>query len=282
MIEKVDNMTNFKSNCHTHTVYCDGKNTAREMIDCAVKKGFSAIGFSGHAPMNFSNTWAMTQENLDKYFFEINSLKKEYADKIDVFCGIELDADYEINKEYSFDYILSSVHQIHGKKRIYSIDYTAEELTECVNAEYDGDWYKMAEEYFKNLAAFVVDNKTDVVGHFDLITKFNRSGCLFDENNPEYQKSALRWVDYIIDNKPYIIFEVNTGAMFRCGNETPYPASFILKRICERGARVTVTSDAHCTEALDYMFDEAKLYCKNCGFKSIWHLTKSGFIEEKI
>ncbi len=275
-------MSNIKSNCHTHTNYCDGKNTAREMIESAVEKGFTALGFSGHIPMNFPNDWAMTQEKLDRYYKEINSLKDEYADKIEILCGIELDADYELKKEYDFDYILSSVHQIHGKKKIYAIDLSAEELSECVNEEYGGSWYEMAEEYFKNLAELVVREKTDVVGHYDLITKFNKNYCLFDESNSAYQKSALKWVDYIIDNKPDVIFEVNTGAMFRCGNETPYPASFILKRIGERGARVTVSSDAHCTNALDFMFKKAKLHCKSCGIDSIWHLTKNGFKEEKI
>ncbi len=275
-------MSTIKSNCHTHTNYCDGKNIAREMIEGAIEKGFTTLGFSGHVPMNFPNEWAMTQENIDQYYTEINSLKKEYADKIEILCGIELDSDYELKKEYDFDYILSSVHQIHGKKRIYAIDYTAEELSECVDVEYGGDWNKMADEYFENFATFVVKEKTDVVGHYDLITKFNKNYCLFDENAPEYRESALRWVDYIIDNKPEVVFEVNTGAMFRCGNETPYPAPFILKRIGERGARVTVTSDAHCVEALDFMFEKARLYCKNCGIDSIWHLTEKGFTEEKL
>lgn len=275
-------MSSIKSNCHTHTNLCDGKSTAREMIEGAIEKGFTTLGFSGHVPMNFPNEWAMTHENLDKYYEEVNSLKKEYADRIDILCGIELDSDFELKKDYDFDYILSSVHQIHTGDRIYAIDLITEELSECVNTEYGGDWSKMAEEYFGNLARFAVSAKTDVVGHYDLITKFNKNFCLFDENNPEYQKSALRWLDYIIDNRPDIVFEVNTGAMFRCGNETPYPASFILKRIGERGARVTVSSDAHCTQALDYMFDRAKKYCKECGIDSIWHLTKNGFTEEKI
>ncbi len=275
-------MSNLKTNCHTHTNYCDGKNTAREMIEGAIEKGFTTLGFSGHAPMNFPNEWAMSQEQLEKYCGVINSLKNEYSDRIEILCGIELDADYELDKDYAFDYILSSVHQIHRKDKIYAIDLSAEELTECVNEEFDGSWSSMADYYFRNLAEFVVREKTDVVGHYDLITKFNKDFALFDETDEEYRKSALKWLDYIIDNKPDAVFEINTGAMFRCGNDTPYPASFILKRIGERGARVTVSSDAHCIDALDFMFEKAKLHCKNCGIDSIWHLTKYGFKEEKI
>ncbi len=271
-----------RTNCHTHTDYCDGKNTAREMIEGAIGKGFSALGFSGHVPMNFPNDWAMTQEKLDGYCAEIKTLKEEYSDRIEILCGIELDADYELNGAYAFDYVLSSVHQLHAGNRIYAIDLSAGELTECVEREFDGDWNKMADAYFESLATFVVREKTDIVGHYDLITKFNKDGRLFDENDPAYQRSALKWVDYIIDNKPDVVFEVNTGAMFRCGNAAPYPAAFILKRIGERGAKVTVSSDAHCPEALDFMFESAVQHCKDCGIDSIWHLTKSGFEEEKI
>ncbi len=275
-------MSAMKTNCHTHTDYCDGKNTAREMIEDAIENGFTLLGFSGHVPMNFRNDWAMTDVGLESYYAEINSLKKEYRDKISVLCGIELDADYELKKQYDFDYILSSVHQLRGKDKIYALDLSADELTECVNKEFDGNWFRMADAYFKRLANFVVRENTDVVGHFDLITKFNKNSCLFDENNPEYMNSALKWLDFILDNKPDVVFEVNTGAMFRCGNETPYPASFILKRIGERGGRVTVSSDSHCIGSIDYMFDKAKRYCKKCGIDSVWHLSKGGFIVEKI
>ncbi len=275
-------MNAIKSNCHTHTKYCDGKNTAEEMVKAAISSGFSALGFSGHAPMNFESGWAMSHKNLELYYNEITALKEKYKDKIQILCGVELDPDYELEKNYKFDYIISSVHQIHKDGKIYSIDYTAEELSLCAKKEYAGNWNKLAEEYFENVADFVVKEKTDVVGHFDLITKFNEASHLFDENNEEYQIAALKSIDRIIDEKPEVVFEVNTGAMFRCGNGRPYPAEFILKRIKKRGGRITVSSDAHCTEALDFAFDKAVSYCKKCGFDEIWHLTADGFICHKI
>lgn len=275
-------MNVMKSNCHTHTVYCDGKNTAEEMIKKAISSGFSVLGFSGHVPMNFESGWAMSQEDLEIYYNEISSLKEKYKDKIEILCGIELDPDYELKKEYDFDYVISSVHQIHKGGKIYSIDYTAEELSFCAEKEYGGNWNKLAEEYFENVADFVIREKTDVVGHFDLITKFNESSHLFDESDEKYQMYALKSIDRIIDEKPDVVFEVNTGAMFRCGNKNPYPAEFILKRIKEKGGRIAVSSDAHCTDALDFAFDEAEAYCKACGFDEIWHITGDGFICQKI
>ena len=38
-----------KQNLHTHTTYCDGKNTVSEMIRSALHKDFDVLGFSGHS-----------------------------------------------------------------------------------------------------------------------------------------------------------------------------------------------------------------------------------------
>lgn len=269
-----------KSNCHTHTLYCDGKNSAEEMILSAIEKGFVSLGFSGHSPMNFENDWAMKEQELSLYVDEVRSLKRKYAKKIDVLCGIELDADHIGVNLNDYDYVIASVHQFHDGDRVYSIDYTAEELTRCVNEMFGGSWNQMAENYYALVSKHVLSGEFDIVGHIDLITKFNDNGNLFDENDPEYQKFALKAVDDIIDERPDILFEINTGAMYRCGNKRPYPAEFILRHIFKRGGRITITSDAHCCEALDFAFIEALQYCKKCGFNCAYVIKSDG--KEKI
>ena len=42
-----------KANYHTHTKYCDGKNTVAEMTKAAFDKGFTHLGFSGHGYTDF-------------------------------------------------------------------------------------------------------------------------------------------------------------------------------------------------------------------------------------
>lgn len=265
-----------KSNCHTHTSFCDGKNTAEEMTLAAIEKGFVSLGFSGHSPMYFENDWAMTRDNLKNYINEIKRVKEKYKDKIDVLCGIELDADYSDVNLSEFEYFIASVHQLHGKDKIFSLDLSPEELTECVDCLYGGDWYKMAEAYFNNLADFVISGDFDVVGHFDLITKFNGKTPLFDEENETYRYAAVKALNMILDSKPDILFEVNTGAMYRKGNPKPYPAEFLMKRIKERGGLITITSDSHCCESLDFAFEAMVDYCKNCGFSEAYYLTSDG------
>ena len=265
-----------KSNCHTHTTFCDGKNSAEEMTLAAIEKGFASLGFSGHSPMYYDTDWTMTKENVSKYIADVRRVKDMYKDKIDVLCGIELDADFsDINLD-DFDYTIASVHQLHGKGKIFSVDLDPAELTESVNYIFNGDWYKMAEHYFSSLADFALSGNFDVVGHFDLITKFNGQTPLFDEDNETYKASALKALDRILDSKPDILFEVNTGAMYRKGNPKPYPAEFMMKHIKDRGGIITITSDSHCCESLDFAFKEMIDYCKNCGFTEAYYLTSEG------
>ncbi len=272
-----------KTNCHTHTTYCDGKNTAEEMILAAIEKGFTCLGFSGHSPMNHESIWGMSEEGAEKYMDELADLAEKYEGKLDVLCGIELDADYENIDINDFDYVIGSVHSLNFEDKIYEMDNTAEVLQACIDEKFGGDRDCLAEAYFKKLADFIESEEfIDVVGHIDLITKFNEQTPVFDENSERYQKAAKTCVDRILEAVPEIVFEVNTGAMYRKGNSKPYPAEFILKYIKEKGGKITITSDAHCTEALDYKFPEAVDYCRKCGFEIINHLTPYGFEEEKI
>ena len=265
-----------KSNCHTHTTFCDGKNTAEEMTLAAIEKGFVSLGFSGHSPMYYDTDWTMKKENVCDYINDIKRVKDKYSDKIDILCGIELDADFSDVDLSDFDYSIASVHQLHGKGKIYSIDLSPDELSEAVDVIFDGDWYKMTEHYFCNLAEFALSGDFDVVGHFDLITKFNGQTPLFDEENEDYKSYAIKALDKILDNKSNILFEVNTGAMYRKGNPKPYPAEFMMKHINKRGGLITITSDSHCCESLDFAFEAMVDYCKKCGFTEAYYLTSDG------
>lgn len=266
----------YKSNCHTHTTYCDGKNSAKEMIESAIDKGFLSLGFSGHSPMKNENVWTMPAEKTKLYIDEVRALKKEYADKIDILCGIELDEYYDGINTDDFDYVIGSVHQLEKDGVYYDIDYTAEMLRKAVDEFFDGSFNKMSRSYYNSLADFIISEKIDVVGHIDLITKFNVDAPLFDESDCEYKRIVFEAVDRIIEAKPDILFEVNTGAMYRVGKKEPYPAEFILRYIGEKGGKITLTSDSHNTESLDFAFDEAIEFIKRCGFDCLYYLTSEG------
>lgn len=271
----------FKSNCHTHTLYCDGKNRAEEMVLAAINLGFKSLGFSGHSPMKIPNDWVMRTEKLENYYDEIASLQEKYKDKIEILLGMELDSLYDVPDKSRLDYTIGSVHEIViSDNEFYDIDNTAEILDACCRKKFSGDYVKLSKHYYKQVSDFVISEKPDVVGHFDLIEKFNENKALFDYDDPNYRSVALNAIDKILEHCPDIIFEVNTGAMFRCGNSEPYPRFFILKHLADRNAKITITSDAHSTDSLDFAFDKAEEVCKKAGFKEVYMLRKNGF--EKI
>lgn len=68
-------------NFHTHTTYCDGKNTAEEMILAAVNQGFTALGFSGHSHTSIDPSYCMTTADTRRYIDEIKALRKNMQTK---------------------------------------------------------------------------------------------------------------------------------------------------------------------------------------------------------
>ena len=256
-----------KVNYHTHTFFCDGKTSPEAMVRGAVERGFDVLGFSVHAPMKNSPGWTIDPSRLPEYLAEIRRLQAKYQGVITIRNGIELDRDFCDVALSEFEYALGAVHQIDCGGRFYEVDNTADILRDCCAREFGGDWLKLAERYYEELSDFILDFDVQIVAHYDLIEKFNAKKALFDSDDPQYQTIALRHLDRILDKKPDMIFEVNTGAMFRLGNPLPYPAPFLLRHLMDRQANLIVSSDAHCPEALDFAFDEtAKLLN---GYKNI-------------
>ena len=68
------------ANYHTHTTFCDGKNTPEEVILSAIEKGFSAIGFSGHGYTPYDLRYCMHDPEAFKQ--AIPPLKEKYKNPV--------------------------------------------------------------------------------------------------------------------------------------------------------------------------------------------------------
>lgn len=76
-----------KQNLHTHTSYCDGADTPKEVIKEALKRGFTAIGFSGHFDLitkHCENTDFFDQ-NYKEYKKAVTKAAESLAGKIPFF-----------------------------------------------------------------------------------------------------------------------------------------------------------------------------------------------------
>lgn len=249
---------------HMHTSFCDGKNTPEEMVLSAIEKGLKTVGISGHCNTGFDESYCMTREVMQKYYAEIQRLKEVYKDKIKILCGIE--QDYYAGKPYlDFDYSIGSVHYVYKNGEYIPVDESAKVLRSNVEKLYNGDFYAFAEDYYEIVGDVLNNTGADIIGHFDLLTKFNEVDKVFDEEHPRYLAAYRKAVDKLIPyGKP---FEVNTGAISRGYRTTPYPAFCILKYIKEKGGSVILTSDSHSAENICYQFDKWEPFIKDLGFE---------------
>ena len=143
---------------------------------------------------------------------------------------------------------------------------------------FDGDLLSLAEEYFKTVAQVVEKTNCDIIGHFDLISKFNEA-LNFNETD-KYLYAAESALDALVKyGKP---FEINTGAMARGKRSVPYPSENILKMIYEKGGSITINSDCHDKNYLNFYFDEAVNLTKSIGFKTVKKFTENGFLDVEI
>ena len=263
-----------KSNLHTHTAFCDGKDTPREIVLAAIDGGMESVGFPGHSYTAFDESFAMSYEGDALYYEEIRALQREFDGKIKILLGLEQDAFSEpVTKEY--DFLIHSVHYVHANGEYHSVDESRPLVEQLVREHFGGDYYRFASDYYRTLADLVKQNPNTVIGHFDLVTKFNEDGVLFDESDPRYLAPAMEALDALLEQD--VIFEINTGAIARGYRRMPYPASIFLHRIAQKRGRVTFSSDAHAKENLMFGFDQALHLARAGGLGSITLYTKNGW-----
>ena len=244
-------------NLHTHTCYCDGKDTPEELVKRAIELGFTAIGFSGHEYSVHDVDFCMSRENTKKYIEEIQRLKETYKGQITVYMGIERDFFGEID-EVPYDYVIGSLHYVEKDGSLLTVDYTEEIMKENVEKYFGGDYRAYVERYYELIGDVVSKTKADIVGHFDLITKFNEGNKYFDEEEDWYKDAALKALRKAVVTKP--IFEINTGAMARGYRSKPYPADFLLDEIERLDCSVILSSDCH--DKMDLNFGFCKIIKK--------------------
>lgn len=263
-----------RQNLHTHTTFCDGKHTPEEMIQAALEQGLDSLGFSGHSPLA-GECWVMEAEDVPRYRREILDLREQYAGKLEIFLGLEQDS-LSPRPEESWDYLIGSVHMLEREGERLSVDESAETFQRGVEQWFGGDPLAFAEAYYRQVGAVAENTGCQIVGHFDLVCKFNEGNCLFDTEHPRYRTAALEALEQLRERE--VILELNTGAMSRGYRIAPYPERWILKSAKEMGFSICLTSDAHSARHLTYAFDQAAQLAKSCGYQEAMYLTRTGFV----
>ena len=257
------------------------KDDLASVLERAIALGFSHYGISEHAP-RYRREDLMEEErdltpedlqgNFTRYAEEALRLRKRYADRLAVFVGYETErlppGDWRarmlaLRASAPFDYVVGSVHDVDG----VWIDSSPSQ-TQAV-AERLGGTEALHQRYFEALADLVESIRPDVVGHLDVVRKFEPAGATFGPR-------ATRAIERVLEAARAFgcAIDVNCGA-WRRGLGPVYPRPEILRRVGAMGLRVTLGDDSHGVDSVGVGLEACLEAIRAAGIDRVSHLTRA-------
>jgi histidinol-phosphatase (PHP family) len=240
---------------HMHSILSDGKNTYEEMVQQAILKGLSEVGFSDHICLKPVD-WALRLEDIPVMSRQITDLQLKYKDQIQIRYGIEVDylpgledKIRDLIESIPVDYVIGSVHFI-GE---WNFD-----TDESLYGKWTND--KLYEKYFHLIQKAAQSGLFDVIGHIDIIKKFR----IYPETNQD--KLFEETIEIIKANN--LVVELNTGGFDRPCQEF-CPGQRILDLCYQHHIPVTLSSDAHRTAQIARHYTEAIALLLQVGYTEI-------------
>ena len=264
------------TNFHTHSTWCDGKNTVEEMIVGAIERKFEAIGFTSHAMFPYFESWSLGPSAAKEYVAGIRAAAEKYVKYIKVYCGLETDylpgvttPEKSRYAGYGLDYIIGSLHWVASpaafnlsrpcpaagellSPAFVSVDHTPQILADGIRDYFGGSAKELITAYHKQLREMVSRYDFDILGHPDLYRKYNVKHPFFDESEQWYRDELVKSADAIAASGKLV--EVNTGAMGRGWRDDAYPSDEFRSLLRERGVKFVLNSDSHSVDSLDAGF----------------------------
>ena len=258
-----------KVNFHTHSRFCDGTGEPEDYVRSAIEKGFTALGFSSHAPLPFATDWNMKESDMAEYLRLTRQLKEKYKGRIELYAGLETDyfpgcTDWRTLPGLS--YTLGAVHFLpHPETGIaMPVDDGAKEFRHTLDYGFNGEIQAFGEAYYGALREMLVSMPPNMLAHIDVFRKNNGGNRYFDEGDEWYREEVAKTLEVVLLTD--VIVEVNTGAMSRGFLKDPYPSGWILEAIREAGIPIVLNSDAHTPDTIDFCYGEVRKYLLQLGF----------------
>ncbi len=244
------------STYHAHTDFCDGSATAEEMVLAAIERGCAEIGFSGHSPIPGEDYWCMSESGAVEYRDALSALREKYKGKIRIYIGVEQDVISTTTTE-SYDFVIGSVHGLVREGKMLPVDIKPEIVKQNVDTYYGGDPYAYVEDYYLTVSEAYLRTGCDIIGHFDLVTKFIEREPFFSVSHPRYIAARDAALERLLMSPA--LFEVNTGAIARGYRTAPYPEMAVIERIAAAGKPLVINSDAHTRDTVDFLLAETAM-----------------------
>jgi histidinol-phosphatase (PHP family) len=272
-------------NLHTHTRFSDGSDAPEKYIEAALAHGLTALGFSDHSPLPFENSFALKEEEVQKYCEEVQNSKLEIGNwKLEIFLGMEADFIPGMGHPFAYfrenfpiDYLIGSVHLVRNGKSedLWFIDGPdPATYDDGLNLLFGGDIRRGVTAYYRQINEMLSTSKMEIIGHLDKIKMHNR-GRLFSEGEGWYSDLVNETLDLV--KQTGVIVEVNTRGIYKKRSDTHFPGPELLKKIHELKIPVIISSDAHKPAEVAMLFDETADLLYQVGFREVMELTASGW-----
>lgn len=264
------------------------KDDLRSVVQRAVAVGFTHYGLSEHCPRDRAQDMYPGEEDLSPadlaahfaaYAKEARGLQAEFADRIELLVGLEterlppggwVDRMAAHRRALDADYIVGSVHDVDGIWIDFSPEETARAAVHCGGVE------ALRIRYFEALAELVTRLRPQVVGHLDLIRKFDGPDPHF---SPRERAAAERTLEAV--REAGAVLDIN-AAPPRKGLGPVYPVSSLLTRACEMGVGVTLGDDSHGVASVGVGLDACLQAINDAGYKQLHYFTRvSGETEKR-
>lgn len=271
----------FHSGYHTHNTFCDGEASIEEMVEAAIAAGLTEFGISSHAPLPFPCEWTMPPERLPAYVERVRAVAAEYAGRISVRLGLELDyipapevVEFQEREvlPHRPDYLIGSVHFLGETYPPHSFDDSTEDFAHILAAGYGGDIRVMVSEFYRRVRAMVELPYITIVGHLDRIKRFNAGNAFFSAEESWYRDEVETTLDAIA--AAGTIVELNTAG-WRTIPGDAYPERAILAGCRDRGIPIILSSDAHAPDQVIWGFERGAALLGEIGIEPLSRLPEA-------
>lgn len=251
--------------CHTHTVFSDGKSTFEENMRAALSCGVTTIACTDHWGRPEFIDCSIEEAHLGEYAQAIGQAREQFP-MLEIIHGLEADwyegcaKDIEQTRGEA-TFLLGSVHYLKEK----AIDWDADmRIWEELGA--NGVWQLYVQEWCKAATSGLFDS----MAHPDLPRLFSKQGyaptCslepLWNEMAAAAREGGVR-------------VEINTAAAFK-GVGDFYPEQGLLQQFCAAGVPITVGSDAHSESRIGANIEDAYRFAARVGYTQVEVPTASG------
>ncbi len=192
-------------NFHSHTQFCDGRESMAIMAAAAVEAGMKHYGFTPHSPIPIESSCNMLMTDVEAYHAEFIRLKSEYRDRINLYFSMEIDylgdkwgAMAPFFDTLPLDYRLSSVHfipSLTNPGEEVDVDGRPASFAKKMVSHFDNDIRYVVDTFYARTIEMIEAGGFDIIGHFDKIGFNADSFCPGIENETWYK----RHIDNVID-----------------------------------------------------------------------------------